>query len=120
MCRCGAAKCRRTMKGGGKSETESSSTKSTAAQIWEAAKAGLERDCKFQKEVLDSARMLQCGKRVPGSNNVEELVTNGPQNRNRVPPNIIASSSGEMLFRSPILPVGWTRSYDRVPTVVNI
>ena len=83
VCRCGAAKCRGTMKGGGKSETESSSTKSTAAQIWEAAKAGLERDRKFQKEVLDSARMLQCGERVPGSDNVEELVANGPQNRNR-------------------------------------
>ena len=66
------------MKGGGKSETESSSTKSTAAQIWEAAKAGLERDRKFQKEVLNSARMLQCGERVPSSDIVEELVANGP------------------------------------------
>ena len=83
MCRCGAAKCRGTMKGGGKSETESSSTKSTAAQIWEAARVGLERDRKFQKEVLDSARMLQCGERVPGSDNVKELVANGLKNRNR-------------------------------------
>ena len=40
-----------------------------------------------------------------------------------VPPNIIASSSGKMLFRAPILPVsllGWTRSYNQVPTVANI
>ena len=83
VCQCGAAKCRGTMKGGGKSKTELSSTKSTAAQIWEAAKAGLEWDHKFQKEVLDSARMLQCDERVPSSDNIEELVTNGLQNRNR-------------------------------------
>ena len=82
VCQCGAAKCCGTMKGGGKSETELSSAKSTAAQIWEAAKAGLDQDRKFQKEVLNSARMLQCGERVPGSNNVEELFANGPQNRN--------------------------------------
>jgi hypothetical protein len=84
VCRCGSAKCRGTMKGGAKA-AESNASNKTASQIWEEAKASYERDKKFCTEYFEdeSTRRYQFGESVPGSDNPEELVANGPQPRNR-------------------------------------
>jgi hypothetical protein len=85
VCLCGAAKCRGTMKGG-KSATESNAAKS-ASQIWEEKKAGLERDKKFLDEFVEeeTKRRFQFGEFVPGNDNADELVANGPQFRKSAP-----------------------------------
>lgn len=86
VCRCGAANCRGTMKetklenatadGGG--------TNKKVGEIWEAAKAQLEKDKKFIAEYYEQEESLrEMDEAVPGNDNPEELVSNGPQPRNR-------------------------------------
>lgn len=85
LCRCGAATCRGTMKGGKtKNDTHSGGDSKSAAEKWTDAKNQLARDKQLvldygaHQEALNSIHET-----IPGCDNPEELVANGPQQRNR-------------------------------------
>mmetsp|Transcript_25088 Transcript_25088/g.54715 ORF Transcript_25088/g.54715 Transcript_25088/m.54715 type:complete len:901 (-) Transcript_25088:104-2806(-) len=88
VCRCGAANCRGSMKGGrveGKGAVE---VKKTKKQMWAEAKARYDRDKKFLEELAADQvkRLNQVGFLVPGeieSKDSSSLVASGPQEKDR-------------------------------------
>ena len=83
LCRCGAAKCRGTMKEAKLDNAQDDSTKN-AGELWEAAKVQVAKDKNYIREYYAQAEaLLEVGESVPGNDNPEELVANGPQRRNR-------------------------------------
>ena len=84
-CRCGAANCRGTMKGG-KATEEKAGEKKTKKQLLLEAKARVQRDKKFLLGVIASEkdRLHLTGPFVPGSDaDKAEMVAGGPQERYR-------------------------------------
>lgn len=83
-CRCGAKKCRGTMKGGGGPMVDSA-VKKTKNEMWQDAKARFDRDKRFLEEftVDEEERSHQVGAAVPGAENKDELVANGVRDRYR-------------------------------------
>ena len=77
VCRCGAATCRGTMKGG-KLRTLDDSVK-TAKDIWKEAKAKYDRDVKFLEEVekVEAVNFSQVDALVPGADFSHETVATG-------------------------------------------
>lgn len=85
VCRCGSENCRGTMKQtSGKNGDAKDSVKS-AAELWETAKVQYEKDKKYLEDFSrdEEVRRLTVRETVPGSEGNEELVANGPQQRNR-------------------------------------
>ena len=85
VCRCGSKNCRGTMKQtSGKNGNEKEAVKS-ASDLWEAAKNQFEKDKKFVEDFAleEEARRLAMREAVPGSEGNDELIANGPQQRNR-------------------------------------
>jgi hypothetical protein len=84
VCRCGAVKCRGTMKGGATAADATVVTKSKT-ELWEEAKNRFERDKKFYSESFDGEqeRRSQIGMTVPGADNNDETVASGAQERYR-------------------------------------
>lgn len=82
VCRCGASKCRGTMKGG-KHKTVDEPPKS-AKELWREAKAKYDRDAKFLEEVekVEVARFSQVDITVPGAEFSHEMVASGPLRKN--------------------------------------
>jgi hypothetical protein len=82
-CRCGAANCRGTMKGG---KAEEKTEKKSKKQLLLEAKARVQRDKKFLLGVIasEAERLHLTGPFLPGSNPDEgEMVAGGPQERYR-------------------------------------
>ena len=84
-CRCGAANCRGTMKGG-KTDDEKSEEKKTKRELLAEAKARVQRDKKYLQSVLSSEkeRLHLTGPFVPGEEKEKaEMVAAGPNERCR-------------------------------------
>ena len=82
VCRCGAAKCRGTMKGGEKVVDESSSKKLKAIAVKE-AKAKMEADRKFLDDLKNKDTKSLVDALVPVAEQPFETVSSGPQDRYR-------------------------------------
>lgn len=83
VCRCGAAICRGTMKEG-KNNVDVDTTAKTAAELWEDAKARLDKDKALINEFYTREEDLRkISEFVPGYDNADELVANGPIIRSR-------------------------------------
>jgi len=80
-CRCGAEKCRGTMKGG-KGEDGAAEQK-TRKEEWQDAKAAYDRDQKYLEEAEENERMRasQVDCLVPGAENPGETVAAGPNEK---------------------------------------
>jgi len=84
VCRCGADKCRGTMKGGANNmDTEDELRKRSRKDLWVQAKAKLDKDKKFLDEIEESEKTrLHLGKLfLPGEemNESAPLISGGPQ-----------------------------------------
>lgn len=80
-CRCGAANCRGTMKGG-KAE-EGAVERKTRKEEWQDAKASYDRDLKYLEDVARDQveRASQVDYLVPGAENATEAVAVGPNEK---------------------------------------
>lgn len=85
VCRCGANKCRGTMKQTSGKNGDDDDVVKSAAELWEKAKTQYEKDKKYVDDFLreEEAKRLNIRETVPGSDSNEELVANGPQQRYR-------------------------------------
>lgn len=72
LCRCGAKKCRGTMKGGNHDGAKKQPLS------WKEAKAAYELDKKFLKDLETKNVISQTGALVPAAEKPSELVSNGP------------------------------------------
>jgi hypothetical protein len=82
LCRCGAKKCRGTMKGGEKSFGSELATMSKAS-TWKDAKSKLEADRRFLDDVQGSDTKSLVDVLVPAAEQPTETVAAGPQDRYR-------------------------------------
>jgi hypothetical protein len=83
VCRCGASKCRGTMKGG--AAVADAAVKKTKNEIWQDAKNRFERDKRFLEDCTEDEerRCSQVDATVPGAENKDELVANGLREKHR-------------------------------------
>ena len=83
VCRCGAEKCRGTMKGGQLAEEdEDNDKKLTKSERWVAAKSKLDRDKKFIEDISkgEKLRLNQTCATLPGEKaNMSNAVASGPE-----------------------------------------
>ena len=82
-CRCGARKCRGTMKGG--AAVADAVVKKTKNEMWQDARARFERDKKFLEECTEDEerRGSQVDATVPGAESKDETVAAGAKDRHR-------------------------------------
>ncbi len=79
-CRCGAANCRGTMKGG---RGEDSAVEKTRKEEWQDAKAAYDRDVKYLEDAAENEQKMssQVDYLVPGAENPTETVAMGPNEK---------------------------------------
>lgn len=125
VCRCGAKRCRGTMKGGKNHSTEESDE--TDAEVWNKALAEYERAKKFLAEVeeQEAKYFSQVDVVVPSAENPLETVAAGPQNKNRN----FAVQSKVFLWRNAVVGADFDRRTTRqsrvnrrlkTPSVVDV
>ena len=110
-CRCGAANCRGTMKGG-KTDDEKAEEKKTKRELLAEAKARVQRDKKYLQSVLSSEkeRLYLTGPFVPGEEKEKaEMVAAGPNERCRRE----AQESRVFLWRNALVGGNFSNKYWR-------
>lgn len=83
ICRCGAANCRGTMKGGKQNTEQAEDEKKTAKQALAAAKVKMEKDKKYLEDVvrIKAEKFSQVDVLIPGYEYPNETVALGPFER---------------------------------------
>jgi hypothetical protein len=103
ICRCGADKCRGTMKGGVNNSNVAEVKKKTKKELWLQAKARLDKDKKFLDEIAQNEKSrLHLGKVYqPGEENNESatLISSGPHARTK---HLIPGGTKVFLWRNAI------------------